>query len=986
MDPLSISASIAAVLTLTGTVIQYLNNLKGAPKDRERILLELCNVNGMLYMLQDQAEQAQQADSWSLTLQSLNMPNGPIKQFKTALERLAKRMAPVEGLGKVTKAITWPFQKEEINEILNSIERQKTLFNLARQNDHIALSKAIKGDIARLRSTVGEVDKNVARLQIDSHHETIRRWLAAPDPSINYNKALRDRHARTGTWFIESKIFADWKSVPALFLCLYGIPGCGKTILSSTILEDVLDHCSLKPDLAVLYFYFDFNDIEKQQHEKMIHSLIVQLYSQCTGTSKDLETLYSSCMNGERQPTCDKLLATLHQMMGSFKEIYLILDALDECSDRLALLVDIEEFNSWKDANLHILTTSRRERDIEEFLEPFNEDQGKISIQSTLVNDDIRAYVHDRLQTDRSLKRWQKELKVLQEIENALMEKANGMFRWAACQLDSLGSCLNIHGLRKALASLPKTLDDTYARILCNIDEDHRRYALKILQWLTYSVRPLRLEEVAEVIAIDVEESPRFDPEKRLPEPRDILTICSSLISLEEKAFANAQVIVRLAHFSVKEYLVSERIRHGRAKDYSLKEIATNALLAEDCLAYLLQFDELDSSNSQPLTDFPLAGYAAKYWTQHAGVAERSTNLASLLSLELLTEGHCFVNCIRLYNPEEPWPKLDMTIGLNNVYPPLYYASLTGLSESVKLLLDKGADVKAQGGLYNNALQAASIGGHDQVVQILLDKGADVNAQGGIFDNALIVASLEGHDQVVQILLDKGADVNAQGGIFSNALHAASERGHDQVVKILLDKGADVDAQGGLFNNALRAASIGGHDQVVQILLDKGADVNAQGGIFDNALIVASLEGHDQVVQILLDKGADVNAQGGIFRNALLEASMGGHDKVVQILLDKGADVDAQGASYINALHAASERGHDRVVQILLDKGDDVNALYAALEGGHDQVVKMLLDKGADVNALQAASKRGHDQVVQLLRDSMAKRAQRDMVTRSHSL
>lgn len=137
MDPLSISASIIAVLQLTGTVIQYLNTVRGAPKDRQRILSELCNVNSTLYILEDLASQAQQGDAWSSTLLSLNGPNGPIEQFKTALERLEKKVAPVKGLRKVSKAITWPFQKEEVEEILNVIERQIPLFNLARQNDHM---------------------------------------------------------------------------------------------------------------------------------------------------------------------------------------------------------------------------------------------------------------------------------------------------------------------------------------------------------------------------------------------------------------------------------------------------------------------------------------------------------------------------------------------------------------------------------------------------------------------------------------------------------------------------------------------------------------------------------------------------------------------------------------------------------------------------------------------------------------------------------
>ncbi|KAL8636365.1 MAG: hypothetical protein Q9228_006229, partial [Teloschistes exilis] len=124
---------------------------------------------------------------------------------------------------------------------------------------------------------------------------------------------------------------------------------------------------------------------------------------------------------------------------------------------------------------------------------------------------------------------------------------------------------------------------------------------------------------------------------------------------------------------------------------------------------------------------------------------------------------------------------------------------------------------------YGPILQLASLRGHEFIVQMLLEKGADVHAQGGEYGNALQAASWQGHDQVVQMLLDKGADVNAQGEEYSNALQAASLQGHTQVVQTLLDKGAEVNAQEGVDGNALQAALWQGHDQVVQMLLDKGA-------------------------------------------------------------------------------------------------------------------------------------------------------------------
>ncbi|KAH8704430.1 ankyrin repeat-containing domain protein [Phaeosphaeriaceae sp. PMI808] len=318
----------------------------------------------------------------------------------------------------------------------------------------------------------------------------------------------------------------------------------------------------------------------------------------------------------------------------------------------------------------------------------------------------------------------------------------------------------------------------------------------------------------------------------------------------------------------------------------------------------------------------------------------------------------------------------------------LQAASEEGDEELVKLLLDRGANVNAQGGHYGNALQAASYGGHERIMKLLLDSGANVNARGGRYGNALQAASYGGHERTVKLLLDNGANVNAQDGIYGNALQAASYRAHEQTMKLLLDRGANVNAQGGHYGNALQAASNGGHERTVKLLLDSGAKVNAQGGHYGNALQAASCGGHKRITKLLLDSGANVNAQGGHYGNALQAASNGGHERTVKLLLDSGADVNAQGGYYSNALQAASSGDHEQTVKLLLDNGANINmqggnygnALQAASRWGHERTVKLLLDSGADVNAqggdysnaLQAASSGDHEQTVKLLLDNGA--------------
>ena len=427
MDPLSVSASIVALVELTSNVVRYLSDVKDGPKELQRIRLEVASLPTLLFILQDHAIQTKQGDSFFSTLNSLNGKNGPLEQLRTTLGCIAKKMGPAQGMRKISKPFKWPFDKKEIHNFLNMIERQKALLGLALQNDHIALSKAIRDDQKTMHKRVEDVTEGLCDLQIGESQERIRRWLSAPDPSSNFNRALKAHHPDTGDWFLESDAYKRWLSEPGSFLALYGIPGCGKTVLSSTIIHNTVECCQSRSSSIVLYFFFDFNDVEKQGHEKMIRSLIQQLFSQCATASPVLESLYSSCTNGGRQPTYDALLTSLHRILKDLDGIYIILDALDECAEIHDVLTDIGELVAWKDVNLHILTTSRREKDIEPSMDLLNGGLEKFDIKGSLVNHDIRVYIHNRLTTDRALKRWQNQRSIQQEIEDTLMEKADGM-------------------------------------------------------------------------------------------------------------------------------------------------------------------------------------------------------------------------------------------------------------------------------------------------------------------------------------------------------------------------------------------------------------------------------------------------------------------------------------------------------------------------------------------------------------------------------
>jgi hypothetical protein len=134
-DLLSIAASITAILQFTSTVVQYLIDAGNASEDRRELLNEVSSASGFLFVLKELAERVQWTDPCSTSIRALNVQNGPLEQFKGAMKRLESKLR-ADGLNKVGKTLAWPFQKKEIKDILHTIERQKTLFVLALQNDH----------------------------------------------------------------------------------------------------------------------------------------------------------------------------------------------------------------------------------------------------------------------------------------------------------------------------------------------------------------------------------------------------------------------------------------------------------------------------------------------------------------------------------------------------------------------------------------------------------------------------------------------------------------------------------------------------------------------------------------------------------------------------------------------------------------------------------------------------------------------------------
>lgn len=136
MDPLSITASIIAILEFTTTLVKYASDVKDAPKDRARFAVEAHSLSGLLLTLRYQID-AKSDEEWYREVILLGVPGGPLDQYKHALKELQHKVLSVKGLAKIREALKWKFSKEEVASILLRIERLKSLIQIALQMDHV---------------------------------------------------------------------------------------------------------------------------------------------------------------------------------------------------------------------------------------------------------------------------------------------------------------------------------------------------------------------------------------------------------------------------------------------------------------------------------------------------------------------------------------------------------------------------------------------------------------------------------------------------------------------------------------------------------------------------------------------------------------------------------------------------------------------------------------------------------------------------------
>ena len=189
------------------------------------------------------------------------------------------------------------------------------------------------------------------------------------------------------------------------------------------MIEDLAASCRDKPKSLLLYFYFDFNDPQKQELNMFLRSMMSQIACQQERVSVSLSGLYERCDQGGRQPARELLITTLRDNLRDSPETFIVLDALDECTELQTLLNVIEMISEWQIPSLHLVCASRRERQIVEAFSQLH--VVETSIQNKQVDADIGLLVDDQLEHDAQLRQWPSDIK--KEIKTALADGSRGM-------------------------------------------------------------------------------------------------------------------------------------------------------------------------------------------------------------------------------------------------------------------------------------------------------------------------------------------------------------------------------------------------------------------------------------------------------------------------------------------------------------------------------------------------------------------------------
>jgi len=426
MDPLSVAGGVVGIISLSIQVTQGLVDFYSAHKGRQSDLAhtakKLEHLLRTLEILHDKLAQRRFSAEEKPLLKNVE---GSIQDCEECIHELQNEANkfkdnPTNGIRATARTaarkVAYPFRQSTLQALDEDVDEIVSHLSLALQVLQHTNTDQVLNDIEDTKALLSLVRAG----QISS---ATRDWLKAPDATINYNDACKKRHPSTGLWLVKDSSFSAWLTNPNSFLWLYGFAGCGKSVLCSTAVQSVFRHRRSDPRTGLAFFFFTFNDDAKQDTSAMLRALVLQLSGQADDNHELLSRLRKSYRDA--MPPDQALMGCLRQLVRTFDNTYIILDALDESprdTYRGEMLQALSEIRAWSEPGLHLLVTSREEVDIRDELCPAGNES--ISMKNDSVDRDIAAFISSHLTNNRRLRKWQEQRA---HIEAALTTRAKGV-------------------------------------------------------------------------------------------------------------------------------------------------------------------------------------------------------------------------------------------------------------------------------------------------------------------------------------------------------------------------------------------------------------------------------------------------------------------------------------------------------------------------------------------------------------------------------
>lgn len=510
MDPVSTIASIIAIYQLASTVsglcFRYGHGVRGADRDADLVINEIDTFQRYLRTLKEVLAKEELATNATDRLRNLEEiltgESAVLKMCAQDLNDLKTKLVKVQSEGRFKEAIhklSWPLKQEEVRKTLNTLNKFTDAVDRALNVDNNEVIRGIDSRTKNIHSSLQNVESRQKRdneffqqsqeeQRANELKEKILDWLDHPDPSETHGIARRDRNdqAKTGRWFLDGSAFKEFQTSPRSVMWLHGDSGCGKSVLCSAVIDEILAARSGDSRIELAYWYFSVTDRKRASVDILLRALVAQLIIRLP-IPPFLLDLWNARKMGREAPKATELMQAIQKILVAepSRHYSVVIDALDESDEtERAELMRLIRGLALLEADTHVLVTSRTntlgvEKEMKDLPAFFS-----IAVEREDADIDILAHVTERLENDDDLAKWSP--KVRQLIKDTLIEKAGGMFRWVDCQLQAVRKCRKPNDVRKTLDTLPGNLHEIYARDLAKVDESASQDVLRLLEWLAF--------------------------------------------------------------------------------------------------------------------------------------------------------------------------------------------------------------------------------------------------------------------------------------------------------------------------------------------------------------------------------------------------------------------------------------------------------------------------------------------------------------------